>query len=46
MQINNSIVDPVMSFSKKRTILTQECLRNTKIELGEKVQKKYLDQFI
>ena len=24
MQINNSLVDPVMSFTKKRTILTQE----------------------
>ena len=43
------LVDSALSFSKKRTILTQECLRilrNTKLELGQKVQKKYLDQFM
>ena len=38
-----------LSFPQKRTILTQECLRilrNTKIELGPEVQKKYLDKFM
>ena len=38
-----------LSFSKKRTILTQECLRrlrNTKIELGPEVQNKHLNQFM
>ena len=35
--------------SQKRTILTQECLRrmrNTKIELGEDIQIKYLNEFM
>ena len=38
-----------MSFSQKRTILTQECLRrlrNTKIELGAEVQKLHLNRFM
>ena len=38
-----------MSFSQKRTILTQECLRrlrNTKIELGEEVQRLHLNRFM
>ena len=38
-----------MSFSQKRTILTQECLRrlrNTKIELGVEVQKIHLDRYM
>ena len=41
--------DSALSFSQKRTILTQECLRrlrNTKLELGPEVQKKHLDQFM
>ena len=43
------LMDSALSFSQKRTILTQECLRilrNTKIELGPEVQKKYLDKFM
>ena len=42
-------MDSALSFSPKRTILTQECLRrlrNTKIELGPDVQKKHLDEFM
>ena len=42
-------MNSALSFSQKRTILTQECLRilrNTKIELGPEVQKKYLDKFM
>ena len=38
-----------ISAKQKRTILTQECLRrlrNTKIELGEEVQNKYLNEFM
>ena len=38
-----------ISAKQKRTILTQECLRrlrNTKIELGEKVQNQYLNEFM
>ena len=38
-----------LSFSKKRTILTQECLRrlrNTKIELGPEIQRRHLSQFM
>ena len=43
------LADSAMSFSTKRTILTQECLRilrNTKIELGPEVQKTHLDRFM
>ena len=43
------LADSALGFSKKRTILTQECLRilrNTKIELGDKIQKKHLDNFM
>ena len=43
------LVNSALSFSKKRTILTQEGLRrlrNTKKELGTEVQKKYLDLFM
>ena len=43
------LADSALSFSSKRTILTQECLRilrNTKIELGPEIQKKYLDKFM
>ena len=43
------MVDSALSFSKKRTILTQECLRrlrNTKVELGPNVQAKHLNQFM
>ena len=39
------LADSALSFSQKRTILTQECLRrlrNTKIELGPEVQKTHL----
>ena len=42
-------MDSALSFSQKRTILTQECLRrlrNTKIELGPEVQKKHINQFM
>ena len=43
------MADSALSIAKKRTILTQECLRrlrNTKIELGPVVQRKYLNQFM
>ena len=43
------MADSALGFSKKRTILTQECLRrlrNTKMELGPEVQKKHLNQFM
>ena len=43
------LADSALGFSKKRTILTQECLRrlrNTKIELGPEVQRKHLNQFM
>ena len=43
------LANSALSFSKKRTILTQECLRrlrNTKIELGPEVQNKLLNQFM
>ena len=43
------LMDSALSFSQKRTILTQECLRrlrNTKKELGPEIQKKYLDIFM
>ena len=41
----NSALNP----NAKRTILTQECLRrlrNTKVELGEEIQIKYLNEFM
>ena len=40
------LADSALSFSKKRTILTQEVLRrlrNTKVELGPDIQKKHLN---
>ena len=40
------LANSALSFSKKRTILTQECLRvlrNTKLELGPEIQKKHLN---
>ena len=40
------LASSALSFTKKRTILTQEGLRrlrNTKMELGQKVQEKYLN---
>ena len=43
------LASSALSHSKKRTILTQECLRrlrNTKVELGPEVQKKHLDVFM
>jgi predicted RNA binding protein with dsRBD fold (UPF0201 family) len=43
------LADSALSFAKKRTILTQECLRrlrNTKIELGPEVQRKHLNNFM
>ena len=43
------LASSALSHSKKRTILTQECLRrlrNTKVELGIEVQKKHLDVFM
>ena len=43
------LADSALNSSSKRTILTQECLRrlrNTKVELGEKVQMKYLNEFM
>ena len=43
------MADSALSFTKKRTILTQECLRrlrNTKIELGPEVQRIHLNKFM
>ena len=43
------LASSALSFSKKRTILTQECLRrlrNTKRELGPEIQRKHLNQFM
>ena len=43
------LADSALSFSKKRTILTQEGLRrlrNTKIELGVEVQRAHLNKFM
>ena len=43
------LASSALSFTKKRTILTQEGLRrlrNTKMELGQKVQEKYLNLFM
>ena len=41
--------DSAINSSSKRTILTQECLRrmrNTKLELGEKIRNKHLNDFM
>ena len=46
---NVILAHSAMSRNKKRTILTQECLRiirNTKIELGETVRNKHLSRFM
>jgi hypothetical protein len=43
------LANSALSMAKKRTILTQECLRrlrNTKIELGPEIQRKHLNQFM
>ena len=43
------LADSALSMSQKRTILTQECLRimrNTKVELGEKVRNQHLSKFM
>ena len=43
------LANSALSFSKKRIILTQECLRrlrNTKVELGPEVQGKYSNLFM
>ena len=43
------LASSALSFRKKRTILTQECLRrlrNTKVELGPEIQKKHLNNFM
>ena len=43
------LASSALSFTKKRTILTQEGLRrlrNTKMELGQKAQEKYLNLFM
>ena len=43
------MADSALIFSKKRTILTQECLRrlcNTKIELGPEVRNRHLNEFM
>ena len=43
------LADSALSYAKKRTILTQECLRrlrNTKRELGPEVQRNYLNLFM
>ena len=42
-------MDSALSYAKKRTILTQECLRrlrNTKVELGPEIQRKHLNKFM
>ena len=46
---NVILASSALSMDKKRTILTQECLRiirNTKIELGENVRNKHLSKFM
>ena len=46
---NVILFDSALSMNKKRTILTQECLRimrNTKIELGESIRNKHLNKFM
>ena len=43
------LFDSAIDSKSKRTILTQECLRrlrNTKIELGEDIQRKHLNEFM
>ena len=43
------LAESALSFSKKRTILTQEGLRrlrNTKIELGPEYQQKHLNKYM
>ena len=43
------LANSALGWSKKRTILTQECLRrlrNTKFELGPEVRKIHLDNFM
>ena len=43
------LANSALGWSKKRTILTQECLRrlrNTKFELGPEVRKLHLDKFM
>ena len=43
------LANSALSFSKKRTILTQEGLRrlrNTKIELGVEIQRKHMNRFM
>ena len=43
------MVDSALNFKTKRTVLTQECLRqlrNTKIEFGPEYQKKHLNNFM
>ena len=43
------LADSAINSSSKRTILTQECLRrirNTKVELGESVRNKHLNDFM
>ena len=43
------LADSALNSSSKRTILTQECLRrlrNTKVELGEPIQVKHLNEFM
>ena len=43
------LADSALSMNKKRTILTQECLRilrNTKIELGEDIRNGHLNRFM
>ena len=43
------LADSALGFTKKRTILTQECLRrlrNTKMELGPETQAKHLNLFM
>ena len=46
---NVILASSALGMNKKRTILTQECLRiirNTKIELGENVRNKHLSKFM
>ena len=43
------LANSAINAKSKRTILTQQCrrrLRNTKVELGEKVRKIHLNNFI
>ena len=43
------LADSAINSTSKRTILTQECLRrirNTKVELGESVRNKHLNDFM